>query len=72
MLVHGFGTSSFLWRGVGPALAASGHTAFALDLRGYGESDRPEGVPEYGIGKSVGDMLALLDGLGIERADTNR
>jgi pimeloyl-ACP methyl ester carboxylesterase len=41
VLVHGFATSSFLWRAVGPALAANGHTAFALDLMGYGESDRP-------------------------------
>jgi pimeloyl-ACP methyl ester carboxylesterase len=41
VLIHGFGTSSFLWRGVGPDLAAEGHTAYALDLLGYGESDRP-------------------------------
>ncbi|HEX5581372.1 MAG TPA: alpha/beta hydrolase [Gemmatimonadaceae bacterium] len=41
ILIHGFGTSSFLWRRVGPRLARLGHTAFALDLFGYGESDRP-------------------------------
>jgi pimeloyl-ACP methyl ester carboxylesterase len=40
-LLHGFGTSSFLWRHVGPLIAAAGHTAYALDLLGYGESDRP-------------------------------
>jgi pimeloyl-ACP methyl ester carboxylesterase len=41
VLIHGFATSGFLWRVVAPALAASGHTAYALDLMGYGESDRP-------------------------------
>lgn len=41
VLLHGFGTSSFVWRYVAPQLATSGHTAFALDLLGFGESDRP-------------------------------
>ncbi|HEU4630210.1 MAG TPA: alpha/beta hydrolase [Gemmatimonadaceae bacterium] len=48
VLLHGFGTSSFLWRHVGRALAHLGHTAFALDLFGYGESDRPYDA-DYGI-----------------------
>ena len=41
LLVHGFGTSSFLWREVAPQLAIANCTAFAVDLFGYGESDRP-------------------------------
>lgn len=41
VLLHGFGTSAFLWRHVGPMLAVRGATAFAIDLFGYGESDRP-------------------------------
>ena len=41
LLVHGFGTCAFLWREVGPELAAANRTAFAVDLFGYGESDRP-------------------------------
>ncbi|HEX6631154.1 MAG TPA: alpha/beta hydrolase [Gemmatimonadaceae bacterium] len=48
VLLHGFGTSSFLWRHVGRELALLGHTAFALDLFGYGESDRPFDA-DYGI-----------------------
>ena len=39
--MHGFGTSSFLWRTVAPTLVLGGYTAFAVDLLGYGESDRP-------------------------------
>lgn len=41
VLLHGFGTSAFLWRHVGPMLAVRQATAFAIDLFGYGESDRP-------------------------------
>jgi pimeloyl-ACP methyl ester carboxylesterase len=41
VLLHSFGTYSFLWRHVAPELARLGHTVFAVDLFGYGESDRP-------------------------------
>ena len=41
VLLHGFGTCSFLWREVAPQLAIARHTAVALDLLGHGESDRP-------------------------------
>jgi len=41
VLLHGFGTSAFLWREVGPMLAVRQFTAYAIDLFGYGESDRP-------------------------------
>lgn len=41
VLLHGFGTCSFLWRWVAPDVALAGHTVFAMDLLGYGESDRP-------------------------------
>jgi pimeloyl-ACP methyl ester carboxylesterase len=41
VLLHGFGTCTFLWRAVAPLVAAARHTAFAVDLLGHGESDRP-------------------------------
>lgn len=41
VLLHGFGTSTFLWRDVAPGLALARHSAFAIDLLGHGESDRP-------------------------------
>ncbi len=41
VLLHGFGTSSFVWRNVAPEIALANRTAFAIDLFGYGESDRP-------------------------------
>jgi len=41
ILLHGFATSGFLWRNVAATIAREGHTAYAVDLMGYGESDRP-------------------------------
>lgn len=41
VLLHGFGTCTFLWRNLAPRLADRGYTVIALDLLGHGESDRP-------------------------------
>jgi len=41
LLVHGWPTSSYLWRAVMPAIAAKGARAVALDLPGFGGSDKP-------------------------------
>jgi len=43
-LLHGFPTTSLLWREVGPALAGS-FRVIAPDLLGYGASDQPGDVP---------------------------
>lgn len=67
LLLHGFPDSSRLWRHQVSALSANGMRVLAPDLRGFGESQKPTAVEEYAIARSVADMLALLDGLGIER-----
>jgi pimeloyl-ACP methyl ester carboxylesterase len=67
LLLHGFPDSSRVWRYQVPALVAAGMRVIAPDLRGFGESDKPQAVEEYAIARSVADMVALLDGLGIER-----
>lgn len=38
LLIHGYPETSFMWRGLMPALAASGRRAIAPDLPGYGSS----------------------------------
>ena len=68
LLLHGFPDSSALWRRQVPALVGAGYRAIAPDLRGFGESERPEAVQEYAITRSVADMVAVLDLLGVERA----
>jgi pimeloyl-ACP methyl ester carboxylesterase len=68
LLLHGFPDSSHLWRHQVPALAGAGLRVIAPDLRGFGASDRPERVEDYRISRSVADLLAVLDALGVERA----
>jgi pimeloyl-ACP methyl ester carboxylesterase len=68
LFLHGFPDSSSLWRHQIPALVGAGMRAIAPDLRGFGESDKPEAVEDYAIARSVADMVAVLDALGVERA----
>jgi pimeloyl-ACP methyl ester carboxylesterase len=68
LLVHGFPDSSHLWRHQVPALTGAGLRVVAPDLRGFGQSDRPERAEDYRLSRSVADLVAVLDDLGIERA----
>lgn len=67
MLLHGFGTSSFLWRAVGPGLAQAGYTAFAIDLFGHGESDRPLDA-DFGIAAQAEYVDRAMTALRVSRA----
>jgi pimeloyl-ACP methyl ester carboxylesterase len=49
VLLHGFGSCSFLWRAIAPWLAEAGCTVLAIDLLGHGESERPPDA-SYGLG----------------------
>jgi pimeloyl-ACP methyl ester carboxylesterase len=68
LLIHGFPDSHHLWRHQVEPLNNSGMRVIAPDLRGFGESDRPEAIEDYAITKSVADMVAVLDQLEIEKA----
>src|SRR5918911_3189342 len=67
ILVHGFPTSSFLWRRVGPALVMANHTAFAVDLFGYGESDRPFDA-DFSVAAQAEYLDRALTALRLQRA----
>ncbi len=67
ILLHGFGTCTFLWRGVAPALSAAGHTAYAIDLFGYGESDRPYDAA-FGISAQADYLDAAMTALRVQKA----
>jgi pimeloyl-ACP methyl ester carboxylesterase len=68
LLCHGFPESWYSWRHQLPALAEAGFHAVACDMRGYGQTDRPEAIDQYTLFHLVGDMVGLLDALGEERA----
>jgi len=68
LLLHGFPDSSKVWRNQVPRLVDAGLRVVVPDLRGFGESDRPDGIDDYGVRRSVRDLHAVLDTLDIERA----
>ena len=68
LLAHGFPESWYSWRHQLPALAEAGFHAVAPDMRGYGQTDRPEEIDQYTLLHLVGDMVGLLDALGVEQA----
>jgi len=68
LLCHGFPESWYSWRHQLQALAEAGFRAIAPDMRGYGQTDRPEAVDQYTLLHLVGDMVGLLDILGADTA----
>ncbi len=68
ILCHGWPETWYSWRHQLEALAAAGFRALAPDMRGYGRSDAPEAVEAYTQLHIVGDMVGLLDALGIQQA----
>ena len=67
VLLHGFGTSSFLWRSIAPEIALANRTAFAVDLFGYGESDRPFDA-DFGIASQAELVDRALTALRLPKA----
>ena len=68
LLCHGWPESWYSWRRQLEALAEAGFHAVAPDMRGYGQTDRPEAIEAYTLFHLVGDMVGLLDALGAAQA----
>jgi len=68
LLCHGFPETWYSWRHQLAALSAAGFHAVAPDMRGHGRSDRPEAIDQYTVLHVVGDMVGVLDALGVEQA----
>ncbi len=68
LLLHGFPDSGRLWRHQVPLLSGAGFRCIVPDLRGFGESDKPDDVASYALPNLVGDVAGILDELGVERA----
>lgn len=66
LAVHGWPQHWWLWRDVFPVLAET-HRVVCPDLRGMGWSGQPADG-DFTKARMAGDLLALLDVLGIERA----
>ncbi len=70
LLLHGHPQTLVVWRKVAPALIAAGYTVIAADLRGYGDSDKPDSEPPhnaYSKRAMAADQLAVMRALGFDR-----
>jgi len=68
ILCHGFPEIAFSWRHQIKALGEAGRWVVAPDQRGYGLTSRPDAVTDYDIEHLTGDLVGLLDHLGVEKA----
>jgi pimeloyl-ACP methyl ester carboxylesterase len=72
ILVHGFASSknvNWVYPTWVSELRKSGRRVIALDNRGHGESAKLYDAAQYSIPSMAGDVLALMDHLGIPQAD---
>ena len=69
LLLHGFPDSHVLWRHQVSALVDAGYRVIVPDLRGFGESSKPAEIERYGVLDLVGDVLGILDSVGVQRAN---
>ncbi|MGT2502852.1 alpha/beta fold hydrolase [Bradyrhizobium guangxiense] len=67
LLTHGYSSTSAMWHGQVDALAKD-HKLILWDMRGHGQSDYPDDPKAYSEVLTVGDMAAILDAVGAERA----
>ena len=67
VMIHGFPDFWFSWEAQMKALAKN-YRCVALDLRGYNQSGKPDGVESYDMSLLVGDVEAVIRACGAERA----
>ncbi|WP_256663751.1 alpha/beta fold hydrolase [Pseudomonas sp. gcc21] len=68
LLLHGWPETWYTWRHQITALAEAGYRVVAPDQRGYGYTETPLEISDYGIFDLVGDVVGLVNALGEEQA----
>ncbi|TFJ83628.1 hypothetical protein NSK_004732 [Nannochloropsis salina CCMP1776] len=64
LFLHGFPEFWYSWRHQLHFLGSHGFHAVALDMRGYGWTDKPDGIAAYNLEMLVQDVSAVIDCLG--------
>jgi haloalkane dehalogenase len=65
LLMHGEPSWSYLWRHVIPVLLRTGHRVVALDLVGFGRSDKPAARGDHTYARHVGWMGDAVAAIGL-------
>ncbi len=61
VLVHGLASNAMLWEGAALALSALGHLVTAVNLRGHGQSDKPDsGYDMKTVTQDVAELLLAI------------
>jgi pimeloyl-ACP methyl ester carboxylesterase len=68
VLVHGFLESASVWDEVGPRLAAMGHRVYAIDVKGYGYTQRHG---PYTLDSDTEQLAGFLTGMGLTSNPTD-
>lgn len=68
LFCHGFPDTAETWRAQLVAVAAAGYRAIAIDMRGFGRSHSPQAAGQYSALHVAGDLVGVLDALGIRDA----
>jgi pimeloyl-ACP methyl ester carboxylesterase len=64
--LHGFPEMAYSWRLQMEYFADAGYSVFAPDQRGYGKSEKPDGVESYTMKILAEDLAGLLDHYGLD------
>jgi len=67
ILIHGYTASAYVWRAAAPLLADAGFHVLALDLVGFGYSDKPRWF-DYSISSQARMIVRFMDRLGLGAA----
>ncbi|KAL6978371.1 hypothetical protein U1Q18_020039 [Sarracenia purpurea var. burkii] len=67
LFLHGFPDLWYSWRHQMLSLSSRGYRAIAPDMRGYGDTDAPPSASSYTVFHIAGDIVALLDALGLDQ-----
>lgn len=65
LMLHGFPEFWYSWRHQIAEFSSSYQTV-AVDLRGYNDSDKPDGVEAYRMSELIADVRGVIEGLGYE------
>lgn len=67
ILIHGYTASAYVWKTAAPLLATEGLRVIAIDMVGFGYSEKPRSF-EYSIAAQARMITRFMDRLGIGRA----
>jgi pimeloyl-ACP methyl ester carboxylesterase len=67
LLIHGFASSTYTWEKVAPSLQQRGYHVWALDMKGFGWSDKP-GDAVYDPVTLTEEVRKWMDAVGLKNA----